>query len=141
MGDVRQQLLGLDGVLVWVDPVAGGKTRANLDPLLREITAHGVWVSTHPDIILKMGTKDVLVKTREMAWGSDCKLYWTREELAEGLVAELPSGPRVLKQHTSSSNDRGFHANAYSFEMLLLSTRFTNDVLCHLERLPMLNRA
>ena len=105
LDDVRQQLLELDGVLVWVDPVAGGKTRTNLDPLLREVASFGVWVSTHPDVILKMGTKDVLVKTREMAWGSDCQLYRTPEEMAKGLVDELTLGPRVLKQHRGNGGN------------------------------------
>src|SRR5580765_332051 len=58
---VRGELLALDAVLVWVDPVSEGQDRSQLDPLLREVAAAGVWVSTHPDTILKMGTKDVLV--------------------------------------------------------------------------------
>src|SRR3954469_15995087 len=47
--DVREQLLRVDGVLVWVDPVAEGGTRSNLDPLLRELSDRGIWVSAHPD--------------------------------------------------------------------------------------------
>ena len=31
---VRDQLLSVDGVLVWVDPIHQGKTRIALDPLL-----------------------------------------------------------------------------------------------------------
>src|SRR4051812_6722393 len=51
--EVRSQLLGVDGVLVWVDPISGGKTRAALDPLLCDIASRGIWVSAHPDTILK----------------------------------------------------------------------------------------
>src|SRR5215471_17552492 len=51
---VRQQLLSLDGALVWVDPISDGKDRSLLDPLLRDVASRGVWVSTHPDVILKM---------------------------------------------------------------------------------------
>src|SRR5689334_20329355 len=40
---VREQLLTVDGVLVWVDPISQGKTRAALDPLLREVAARGTW--------------------------------------------------------------------------------------------------
>src|SRR6185295_4853584 len=58
--EVLTQLLKVDGVLVWVDPLSDGKTRIALDPLLREVAARGVWVSTHPDVILKMGTKEIL---------------------------------------------------------------------------------
>jgi hypothetical protein len=44
-GAVRDQLLAVDGVLVWVDPIHQGKTRAALDPLLRDIALQGPWVS------------------------------------------------------------------------------------------------
>jgi len=44
---VRAQLSTLDGVLVWVNPIHEGRNRANLDALLREVAAQGVWVSAH----------------------------------------------------------------------------------------------
>jgi len=68
--DVRRQLLAVDGVLVWVNPIQDGRNRAGLDALLRDVAAQGVWVSAHPDVILKMGTKEVLYRTRAMGWGS-----------------------------------------------------------------------
>jgi hypothetical protein len=74
---VRAQLATLDGVLVWVNPIHEGRNRANLDVLLREVAARGVWVSAHPDVILKMGTKEVLHRTRTMSWGCDTVLYRT----------------------------------------------------------------
>jgi len=67
---VRARLLSMDGVLVWVDPLREGKDRSRLDPLLREVAARGVWVSAHPDVILKMGVKEVLYRTRELGWGA-----------------------------------------------------------------------
>ena len=48
-----------------------GKTRAALDPLLREIATRGRWVSAHPDVILKMGVKEVLYRTRHLGWAAD----------------------------------------------------------------------
>jgi len=97
---VRNQLLAVDGVLVWVDPIHQGKTRSALDPLLREIAAQGPWVSAHPDIILKMGVKDVLYRTRHLGWGADTHRYAD----AAAFRAEFPQvlrarGPRVLKQN------------------------------------------
>ena len=35
--EVRDQLLGLDGVLVWVNPIQDGANRAALDELLRDV--------------------------------------------------------------------------------------------------------
>jgi hypothetical protein len=59
--EARAHLLALDGVLVWVNPIEQGLDRSRLDPLLRDVAATGVFVSAHPDVILRMGTKEVLV--------------------------------------------------------------------------------
>ncbi len=101
---VREQLLAVDAVLVWVDPIHQGKTRAELDALLREVAARGPWVSAHPDVILKMGVKDVLYRTRHLGWGADTHRYDT----AAAFRAEFPSrlranGPRVLKQNRGNA--------------------------------------
>src|SRR5438105_25742 len=58
--EVRAQLATFDGVLVWVNPIHEGRNRVKLDAMLRDVAAGGVWVSAHPDMILKMGTKEVL---------------------------------------------------------------------------------
>lgn len=98
--DVRAQLLDLDGVLVWVDPQSSGRNRHRLDDMLRDVASRGVWVSAHPDIILRMGTKEVLYRTRHLGWGTDTHLYRS----AGDLRAEFPrlvrsNGPRVLKRN------------------------------------------
>jgi len=97
---VREQLLRVDGVLVWVDPVRKDGNRAKLDPLLCDVAGHGVFVSSHPDLILKMGTKEVLYRTRSMSWGTDTRLYTTLEQFRSELPQCLAEGkPRVLKQY------------------------------------------
>jgi hypothetical protein len=97
--EVRDQLLRLDGVLVWVDPISDGHDRSKLDPMLREVAAKGVWVSAHPDVILKMGTKEVLFRTRHLGWGTDTYLYRSLDEFRGELPLRLAPGPRVLKQN------------------------------------------
>ncbi len=97
---VREQLLGLDGVLVWVNPIEQGLDRSRLDPLLREVADAGVWVSAHPDVILKMATKQVLVVTAPMSWSAATHLYRTYDQLREELPGRLAArGPLVLKQN------------------------------------------
>ena len=96
---VRAQLTRLDGVLVWVNPIHEGRNRAELDALLREVAARGVWVSAHPDVILKMGTKEVLHRTRAMSWGCDAALYRTAEQMRAELPSRLTAGPRVIKRN------------------------------------------
>jgi uncharacterized protein DUF6815 len=96
---VREQLLRLDGLLVWVNPIEQGLDRSKLDPLLREVAEAGVFVSAHPDVILRLGTKEVLVDTREMSWGTDTHIYRTFEEFRQEFPRRLAErGPLVLKQ-------------------------------------------
>jgi hypothetical protein len=97
--DMREQLLTLDGVLVWVNPIQDGANRALLDALLREASSNGVWVSAHPDVILKMGTKEVLFRTRDLGWGSDTSLYPSAADFARAFPDRLGQlGRLVLKQ-------------------------------------------
>lgn len=97
--EVREQLMRVDGVLVWVNPIEGGRDRSILDAMLREAAAAGVFVSAHPDIILKLGTKKVLYRTRDVGWGCDTHLYESLEQLVEALPVRLADGKaRVLKQ-------------------------------------------
>ena len=100
VAEVREQLLAVDGVLVWVDPLHAGKTRSVLDALLRDVASRGPWVSAHPDVILKMGVKEVLHRTKHLGWGTDTHLYRTTAEFAAAFPSRLRSaGPRVLKQN------------------------------------------
>lgn len=103
--ETATQLRQFDGVLVWVNPVSQGRDRTVLDAVLRDAAADGVWVSAHPDVILKMGTKDVLVRTRDMEWGSECRLYRDHAELARDLPGRLRDDPRVLKQYRGNGGE------------------------------------
>jgi hypothetical protein len=97
---VRERLLGFDAIQVWVNPLQDGKDRSRLDPLLRDVAASGVYVSAHPDVILKMGTKEVLYETRDLGWGADTELYRTEADFQARFPAKLAAaGPRVVKQY------------------------------------------
>jgi hypothetical protein len=98
--EVREQLLKLDGVLVWVNPISDGQNRTTLDAMLRDVASKGVWVSAHPDVILKMGAKEVLHRTKHLGWGTDTHLYRATQAFREEFPPRLRSaGPRVLKQN------------------------------------------
>jgi hypothetical protein len=82
-----------------VNPIQDGASRARLDPLLREVSSEGVWVSAHPDVILQMGTKEILYRTRGLGWGSDTGLYRSAGDLARRFPDRLAQrGRLVLKQ-------------------------------------------
>jgi hypothetical protein len=98
--EVEDQLMGVDGVLVWVNPIEDGRTRDRLEPMLRELASKRPWVNAHPDVILKMGVKEVLHRTKHVGWGTDTHLYRTAAEFRDGFPAQLASGgARVLKQN------------------------------------------
>lgn len=104
--ELREQLMRVDGVLVWINPVVEGRDRTDLNKVLADVAASGVFVSAHPDVIAKIGTKDVLFRTRGMEWGCDTRHYPTfaamRQELPESLAT---AEARVLKQARGHSGD------------------------------------
>lgn len=97
--EVREQLLTLDGVLVWVNPIQDGQDRRILDQLLRDVSTQGVWVSAHPDVVLQMGTKEVLHRTGHLGWGSDTSLYASVDDFTRNFPERLGRlGRLVVKQ-------------------------------------------
>ena len=101
--EVLAQLRRMDAVLVWCNPIEGGRRRDRLDAVLREVAQAGVLVSAHPDTILRLGTKDVLLDTRELPFGSDVHRVDSPEQLVAELPGRLQRGARVLKQHRGHS--------------------------------------
>jgi hypothetical protein len=97
--EIREQLLQAAGVLVWVNPLSDGLDRQKLDAMLREVASRGTWVSTHPDVTLKMGVKEILFTTKHLGWGTDTHLYLDVVPFREALPRQLRSGPRVIKQN------------------------------------------
>jgi len=102
--EVHAQLMQADGVLVWVNPLEGGRTREKLDAMLRKVAASGRFVSAHPDVILKMGVKEVLHQTRHLGWGTDTRLYRSSQEFRQRFPALLRvAEPRVIKQNRGNA--------------------------------------
>lgn len=101
--EVRTQLRGVQLVLAWCNPIEDGRRRHRLDAVLREAADAGVVVSAHPDAIQRLGTKDVLLETRDLPFGSDVQRIDSLAQLASELPRRLQHGPRVLKQHRGHS--------------------------------------
>lgn len=101
--EVQAQLQRLNGVLVWSNPIESGRRRDRLDAMLRVVARAGVFVSTHPDTILKLGTKDVLLEVRGLPFGSDVVRVDSLAQLADELPQRLLKGARVLKQYRGHS--------------------------------------
>jgi hypothetical protein len=104
--EVRERLSTVDGVMVWFNPIERGRDRTVLNAMLREVASYGAFVSAHPDVIDRIGTKEVLYRTRSMGWGCDTCFYETADAMRSGLPASLRrSGKRVLKQIRGQSGD------------------------------------
>jgi hypothetical protein len=128
--EVREQLMQVDGVLVWVNPIEGGGDRSVLDSMLRDVAATGVFVSTHPEVILKLGTKEVLYSTRDIEWGCDTHLYRSMDQMVQELPLRLAAGKaRVLKQN------RGNGGNGV-WKVQLPTEAFANGEGCSRHVLP-----
>jgi hypothetical protein len=101
--EVCEQLRRVDGVLVWCNPTEGGRRRDVLDAMLRDVAQAGTVVSAHPDAILRLGTKDVLIDVRDLPFGSDAVRVESLAQLEEELPGRLRRGARVLKQYRGHS--------------------------------------
>lgn len=104
---VREQLLALDGVLVWGNPIQDGANRSRLDQVLRVVVSEGVFVSAHPDVILRLGTNEVLATTRELGWTSDTERYASRTELAERFPERLARYRRLVVKQGRGNGGNG----------------------------------
>jgi len=110
------ELLRYDAILVWVNPVEQGNNRKILDALLINLSEGGCFVSAHPDVILKIGTKDVLYKTRETEFGGDAKLYHSFEDFKERfLSSQKPPAIRILKQYRGNGGEGVFKIDGTNF--------------------------
>lgn len=107
--NVSEELKTFNAVLVWVNPVEKGKDRRQLDTLLTDLSLNGCFVSAHPDVIFRIGTKDILFKTKDMDWASDVKLYTGFEDFASRFLQSLlSSGIRILKQYRGNGGNGVF---------------------------------
>ena len=100
--EVREQLLNVDGVLVWVNPISEEQNRTTLDAMLRDVASRGIWVSADPDVILKMGVKEVLHRTKHLGWGTDTHLYRTGRAFRE----EFPVAASIDRSACSQAKPR-----------------------------------
>lgn len=105
--EVREELLGCDGVLVWVNPIQDRATRRVLDPVLRDVAAREVYVSAHPDVVARIGTKEVLYRTRALGWGSDTQLYGSFAELVDIFPARLAAHGRLVVKQARGNGGQG----------------------------------
>lgn len=102
---LRREALECDALLVWINPIEPGMNRPHLDAFLRELAKSGQLVSAHPDAILKIGTKDVLVATQSLSWSVEAHVYRSLAEFQARFPAQVRDGIRVIKQYRGNGGD------------------------------------
>jgi hypothetical protein len=97
---LSKELLQYNGVLVWVNPIEQQSDRKKLDRLLQQLSMQGVFVSAHSDVILKIGTKEILYNIKDEEFGTDVKLYTSFNDFRNKFQKDIdPGGIRILKQY------------------------------------------
>jgi len=115
-GTLAKELIKYKAILVWVNPMEKGHDRKILDALLDELANKGCFISAHPDTILKIGTKEILYRTRETEFGGDIKLYRSVEDFKQKffLSKEL-TGIRILKPCRGNGGNGVFKIDASNY--------------------------
>ncbi|HKP69644.1 MAG TPA: Cj0069 family protein [Pyrinomonadaceae bacterium] len=121
---LRDSLKKIDALLVWVNPIEQGHDRKILDQLLAELADAGVYVSSHPETIMKIGTKDVLFKTRNLEFGSDVEMYETFDDFQNRFPATIMNGQtRVLKRFRGNGGEGVFKVRASGDDIFILHAK------------------
>lgn len=103
---LQREALACDALLAWINPIEPGLDRPALDAFLRALAHEGLLVSAHPDAILKIGTKGVLVATQSLSWSIEACAYRSLAEFQTRFPAKVQrDGIRVLKQYRGNSGD------------------------------------
>jgi hypothetical protein len=105
---VKADLETAQGIIVRINPgTYEGVTQARVDALMREMAdVRGISLMQHPDVMIKMGTKNSLVKVRNLACGlPDTYSYFDVASFKENFPKTIKTGIRVLKQNRGSQGE------------------------------------
>jgi hypothetical protein len=104
---LEKELIKFAAILVWVNPIEQQGDRKRLDTLLENLAGKGCFVSSHPDTILKIGTKEILYKVKDEEFGTDVKLYHSFEEFKQKFLIDKNT-KRILKQYRGNGGNGVF---------------------------------
>lgn len=107
--ELPEQLSRFQAVLVWVNPIEQGHDRRKLDAMLLKLADKPCLVSAHPEVILKIGTKQVLYDTKNMDWSLDTELYGSFNDFHDRFLISLERTPvRILKHYRGNGGNGVF---------------------------------
>jgi hypothetical protein len=109
---LSKELMKYAAILVWVNPIEQQGDRKRLDTLLKEVSAHGCFVSAHPDTILKIGTKEILYKVKDEEFGMNTMLYHSLNDFKEKFLNSIGDGIKIVKQYRGNGGKGVFKVDA-----------------------------
>jgi glutathione synthase/RimK-type ligase-like ATP-grasp enzyme len=109
---LSKELLKFDAILVWVNPIEQQGDRKRLDALLKELSNKDVFVSAHPETILKIGTKEILYKVKDEEFGMETKLYDSLGDFKHNFLNSINAGTKILKQYRGNGGKGVFKVDA-----------------------------
>jgi len=95
------------GVVVRVNPgTLSTGAQAALEAMLADLEHSGIQVMTSPQVVRQLGSKDSLVKIRDLRCGlPDTAAYYDAESFRQGFRKSVAFRPRVLKQNRGSQGE------------------------------------
>lgn len=96
--------------------------------MLLSLSKKGCIVSAHPEVILKMGTKDILFKTKNMGWGSDTAIYNNFEHFQNEFPSTIRKCKvRVLKQYRGNGGNGVFKISEQEDNKIAITHAISGD--------------
>lgn len=107
--DILKRFLmsNVHGIIVRNNPgTLSAFSQKRFDDFLRDLSAAGVVIMTHPDVMSTLGAKDALVKIKNLTCGlEDTEVYYNPETFIHGFRKSLAFQPRVIKQNRGSQGE------------------------------------
>jgi glutathione synthase/RimK-type ligase-like ATP-grasp enzyme len=141
---IMAKLSKVDGVIPRVNPgTYKGVTNSKLNALQNKLAADfGVKLMSSPDVRVKMGAKDALVKIKDLQCGMpDTYAYYDMASFTSTFPTVMSTGPRVLKQNRGSQGEGIWICELDSYPGGVLPgdtvLKLTEAVDNHVEHLPL----
>lgn len=95
------------GIIVRINPgTLSAASQKKCDDMLRELSAVGITILSHPDVASSLGAKDSLVKIKNLKCGlEDTEAYYTPDSFRYGFRKTIAFQPRVIKQNRGSQGE------------------------------------
>ncbi len=115
-----------NAILVWINPVDRDIETGLFENYLRDMKNQGKYVSSHPDAVMKIGTKKVLYELSGTKWSSNAYLHENESTLHEIENRIYCNGYRVIKQYRGNDGI-GIYKIGKSNNKFVAVEAFTNN--------------